>query len=139
MDGFLRRPREEQAALFEMASAEMNLAADAVEKGFWVCWALREVFGLRGGLSPYVGNELLPGLRASCLPLIESGRIKNVDLDPDAEDGQAILIEYAPVLGSAGYVRPSVKLELGARSDVEPNELAHVQPFVARLAKHGLD
>jgi hypothetical protein len=49
VEDFLRRPPGERAALFERASDEIGLAAGAVEKDFWVCWALREVFRLESG------------------------------------------------------------------------------------------
>ena len=44
--------------------------------------------------------------------------------DPDAEDGQCLLFEYPGAFREteAGYVRPVVKIEFGARSDDWPSE-----------------
>ena len=80
---------------------------------------------------------MLPAPERSCRQQIEAGRIVGVVPDPDASDPQAILLEYESVFPSAGYLRPVVKLELGARSDTEPNELRTIQPHLARHARHG--
>jgi len=42
-----------------------------------------------------------------------------LEVDPDIADGQCLLFHYPSVFppGAAGYVRPVVKIELGARSD----------------------
>jgi predicted nucleotidyltransferase component of viral defense system len=200
MDEFLKRAADERADLFERVSNAIGLASGAVEKDFWVCWVLREVFrlevgphlafkggtslskcfgiierfsedidlvierdflGFKGDQTPetassgnerkrrveavveaskqYVDGALLPGLMTSCRAQLGSGRISRIELDPDAEDGQAILIEYVRVLEPMEYVRPVVKLELGARSDVEPNEPAIVRPYLVKIADHGLN
>lgn len=199
MNGFLARSDEDRASLFERAGDEMGLDPAAMEKDFWVCWALREVFGLevgshlafKGGTSlskcfgvierfsedidlvierdflgfagdrapesapsgnerkrrveavlaasrDYVINRLLPSLERACRPQLKAGRIVSVMRDPDSPDQQTLLVEYASVMSSAGYLRPVVKLELGARSDTEPNEFRVVQPYLVRLEGHGL-
>jgi hypothetical protein len=47
-----------------------------------------------------------------------------LEVDPDMDDGQCLLFHYpgdfAPT--EAGYVRPFVKIELGARSDDWPHQ-----------------
>ena len=49
-------------------------------------------------------------------------------------DGQCLLFHYPSVFpaGSAGYVRPVVKIELGARSDDWPHEEKQIQPYLNR-------
>jgi hypothetical protein len=53
--------------------------------------------------------------------------------DPDAEDGQCLLFEYPGAFGEAeaGYVRPVVKIELGARSDDWPSGSRSFMPYLA--------
>jgi len=46
MDAFIHVPREERRLVFEQAQAVLNLPARSVEKDFWVCWTLRQLFGL---------------------------------------------------------------------------------------------
>lgn len=75
----------------------------------------------------------------------------SLEIDPDAEDGQCLLFRYPGVFREteAGYVRPVVKLELGARSDdwpSEPRQLVHEETFrpadkprKVRMARHYYD
>jgi Nucleotidyl transferase AbiEii toxin, Type IV TA system len=51
------------------------------------------------------------------------------------QDGQCLLFWYPSVFppGTAGYVRPVVKIELGARSDDWPHEDKTIQPYVTEL------
>ena len=55
-----------------------------------------------------------------------------LEVDPDMPDGQCLLFHYPSVFptGSAGYVPPQVKIELGARSDDWPHEGKSIQPYV---------
>ena len=47
-------------------------------------------------------------------------------------DGQYLLFHYPSLFapGSAGYIRPVVKIELEARSDDWPHETKTIQPYV---------
>jgi len=56
-----------------------------------------------------------------------------LEIDPDTADGQCLLFHYPSAFqpGMAGYVRPVVKIELGARSDDWPHETKNIQPYVA--------
>lgn len=53
-------------------------------------------------------------------------------VDPDIPDGQCLLFQYPSVFkrDAAGYVRPVVKIELGARSDNWPHVDRPIQPYV---------
>lgn len=57
----------------------------------------------------------------------------SLSVDPDAADGQCLLFQYPGVFreAEAGYVRPVVKIELGARSDDWPSESRHLVPYLA--------
>lgn len=48
MDSFTRKPSEEKALVFKEAEARLDIPARIVEKDFWVCWTLRELFSLPG-------------------------------------------------------------------------------------------
>ena len=56
-------------------------------------------------------------------------------LQPDADDpdGQTLLFHYPPAMGTAAYVRPVVKIELGARSDTEPSATPEIAPYLAEV------
>ncbi|HEY5705162.1 MAG TPA: nucleotidyl transferase AbiEii/AbiGii toxin family protein [Terrimicrobiaceae bacterium] len=55
-----------------------------------------------------------------------------LEVDPDMPDGQCLLFHYPSLFqsGSAGYVRPVVKIELGARSDDWLHEERSIEPYV---------
>jgi predicted nucleotidyltransferase component of viral defense system len=57
----------------------------------------------------------------------------SVKPDPDDEDGQCLLFEYPGAFreAEAGYVRPVVKIELGARSDDWPSARHSFAPYLA--------
>jgi hypothetical protein len=46
MDAFLDQPAALQARILTEAAARLNLPPRIVEKDFWVCWTLRELFAL---------------------------------------------------------------------------------------------
>jgi predicted nucleotidyltransferase component of viral defense system len=54
MDTFLQLPLKERRVYFEQAEAMRGLPAAALEKDFWVCWILRELFQLPG-----IGERLI--------------------------------------------------------------------------------
>lgn len=174
----------------------MGLQAVSVEKDFWVCWTLCELFThpdigehltFKGGTSLskawkliqrfsedidiIVDKEIL-GFDGDAAPdkapsnkqrkarlenLMESCRLWvqgtlqpaltkrleaalgetgwKLEVDPDMSDGQCLLFHYPSVfpVDSAGYVRPVVKIELGARSDDWPHEPKSIQPYVTEL------
>ena len=48
MNAFLRLPAERRRLAFQQVDETMGLQAFSVEKDFWVCWTLRELFTLPG-------------------------------------------------------------------------------------------
>jgi hypothetical protein len=56
-------------------------------------------------------------------------------LGPDADDpdDQTLLFHYPSAMGAAAYVRPVVKIELGARSDTEPSATPVIAPYLAEV------
>jgi len=48
MKTFLQLPAERRRLAFQQVDAAMGLQAFSVEKDFWVCWTLRELFTLPG-------------------------------------------------------------------------------------------
>ena len=187
---------EERRLACQQVDAEMRLQAVSVEKDFWVCWTLRELFsladtgrhltfkggtslskawnlikrfsedidlvvdkevlGFGSGASPEEApskkkrRERLDRLMESCRQWIQGKlqpgleeRIRaalggmgwKLEIDPDMEDGQCLLFHYPSAFpsGAAGYVRPVVKIELGARSDDWPHQQKTIRPYVAEL------
>ena len=47
MEGFISKPAAERRVFFEQTEARIGLPARSVEKDFWVCWTLRQLFELQ--------------------------------------------------------------------------------------------
>ncbi|MGV8080897.1 MAG: nucleotidyl transferase AbiEii/AbiGii toxin family protein [Syntrophales bacterium] len=187
MDSFLVFPAERRRIICEEGQQRLGLAPASIEKDFWVCWTLRELFRLpgwgnsltfKGGTSlskcwrlisrfsedidvvidrerlgyendtmsrkqqkklvrecsRCIQEELRPALETrfqETLPAGMSWILSPADTQEDP-DLQTLLFEYPSEFSrSATYVRPIVKIELGARSDTEPSETPMVQPYLA--------
>jgi hypothetical protein len=113
----------------------------------------RDTLGFGGDASPEQApsnkqrRKRLEGLIAACRAWVQerlqpalatrlSERVlgpHSVKPDPDDEHGQCLLFEYPPAFqeAEAGYVRPVVKIELGARSDDWPADTRVFIPYLA--------
>lgn len=193
MDAFITIAAARRRTLCEEAGQRLGLDASSMEKDFWVCWVLRELFSaqefgphltFKGGTSLSkgwkliqrfsedidvvvdraflgFGGELSPehapsnkqrerrleDLRAVCQRHIQDvltpalterlrKRLGNeswqLELDSSDPDNQALLFKYPSAAAAAGaYIRPVVKIELGARSDTDPSETPTIQPYLA--------
>ena len=187
MDKFIQLPASQRREICEQGFAKLNLAAVSIEKDFWVCWTLRELFHLpvwgkqltfKGGTSLSkgwrlisrfsedidivierdflgFGDEMLSNKRQKKLLKECSKRVQEelkpaldkcmrellpdnlawslmpADVEED-QDLQTILFQYPSVFSDGlTYVRPVVKIELGARSETEPAELPVIKPYLA--------
>lgn len=54
MDTFIRLPLDERQVYFQEMAARLGVSAAIVEKDFWVCWTLQELFAL-----PNIGSHLI--------------------------------------------------------------------------------
>ena len=193
MNAFLELDFADRQLACKAVQAAMGLDAASVEKDFWVCWTLRELFALpgvgghltfKGGTSLSkawqlierfsedidlildkevlgFGGEAAPdkatsnkqrktGLTAlmdasrkwvqDILQPALAGRIAEqigpvgwmLEVDPDMPDGQCLLLHYPSAFANeAGYIKPVVKIELGARSDDWPHLNRPIQPYLA--------
>lgn len=193
MNTFLQLPVNRQRFAFQQVDETIGLQAMSVEKDFWVCWTLRELFllpevgehltfkggtslskawklierfsedidiivdkevlcfggdaapdkapsnkqrkvrleGLMNACRDWVQGKLQPALATRIEETLHESNWK-LEVDPDMADGQCLLFHYPSVFpsGTAGYVRPVVKIELGARSDDWPHEEKSIQPYV---------
>jgi hypothetical protein len=192
MDTFIALTKDERKTYCNETQARLGLPPVSIEKDFWVCWTLRELFdhteigshltfkggtslskawklinrfsedidividrevlGFGGDTSPDQASsrkqltKRLSALKDACRNLVQGqilttlrkriesdlgdSREWSLEIDPDAEDGQCLLFTY-PGVFPGGYVRPVVKIELGARSDTEPSEVVSIQPYLS--------
>lgn len=195
MNGFISLPANQRRSLCIESETKCGLPSASIEKDFWVCWTLRELFSLpewgdsltfKGGTSLSKGwnlierfsedidividkgflgfgsenspeeapskkklkvrlqemkeagrhkihAELRPALGtrfAEILPESERWRLESADVEEDPDE-QTLLFFYPETLVESGaYVRPVVKIEMGARSDNEPVEEPVIHPYL---------
>ncbi len=193
MNAFIKLKLNDRFDACQALEKEMKLDAQSVEKDFWVCWTLRELFALpgigahltfKGGTSlskawkvierfsedidlivdkevlgfggdaapdkapsnkqrkarlealmvasrQWVQGTLQPVLATRIAAVLGDTGWK-LEVDPDLSDGQCLLLHYPSAFGNeAGYIKPIVKIELGARSDDWPHEDRPIQPYLA--------
>ena len=175
MDDFLKLPLEQQKLILEQAQQHLGLAPASIEKDFWVCWVLRELFALPTSLSKawkliqrfsedidvvierqFLGfggelsnsrqkklvktcsericTDLKPRLEQRFKEVLPSNLAWSLEVASVEEDRdqQTLLFQYPPTFTEkGGYLRPVVKIEMGARSETDPAESPSVSPYLA--------
>ncbi len=193
MKAFIQLPEERRRLVFSQTGAQLNLVDVAVEKDFWVCWMLDQLFqqpiwgkhltfkggtslskgwklierfsedidivisraaiGFEGDKAPeaapskkqtkkrlnelrnacqqYVKINIQPALQDAIATRIPADLIWELTDDPEDHDQQTLLFFYPTVFQEqAAYLRRSVKIEMGARSDTEPIETIKITPYI---------
>jgi hypothetical protein len=195
MDRFINLSETNRKAAFSKARGEIGLAEDIIEKDFWVCWTLKELFLLdnikdnltfKGGTSlskvyglikrfsedidisversflGFVGErepmnvskkkakKLIEELGQECQKFVQNDLLQKLDniftaklsemgdwklkVDDDDNDGQTILFYYPKITkNESDYIRPVVRIELGARSDHWPVSIQNISPYVVEI------
>ena len=201
MDDFAKLSPGERSILFEATATSRNMQAVIVEKDFWVCWTLKELFRLpaigehlifKGGTSlskvfkvierfsedidvsidrgflgfgganePEAGasnkekQRRIAALKTACQQEISGALLQALEAairakvrgdekwslrpDDDDPDRQTLLFDFPTSFppDAAGYIRRTVKIEMGARADHWPCELHTVTPYVAEEFPQG--
>lgn len=193
MDAFLLKTPSVKQTLIEEASAKIGRSPVVIEKDFWVCWTLREIFSLpefgkrmtfKGGTSlskvyglidrfsedidlsfhrEFLGfggdadpamaegkrrQRQLDALQAQCakmigekfLPALGASMVKSLGssgdwrLEVDKQDSQTVLFHYpTPISSPSDYLKPAVKIEMGARSDHWPTEDKPIRSYLNEI------
>jgi hypothetical protein len=201
MDSVLQLTKAQRVELFERTAQLTGMEAVIVEKDFWVCWTLKELFRLpgigehlifKGGTSlskvfkvidrfsedidvsidrGYLGfggaNEPEAGksnkekqrrieaLKAACqekiaaelsVALLSAIKAKlhhdekwSLGPDGNVSDQQTLLFDYPSSFAPdvVGYMRRTVKIEMGARADHWPFEMKPLTSYVAEQFPNG--
>jgi hypothetical protein len=99
---------------------------------------------IRDACRRYVHGDLRAQLAITLEAALEAagrrGDPTGVAADESEPDSQTLLVHYPSVVETLdSYIRPSVKVELGAKSALDPHVSASVEPFVAtEMATSGL-
>jgi predicted nucleotidyltransferase component of viral defense system len=193
MHKFLALPNENRQELFLETARKLGVLPVIIEKDFWVCWVLQQIFSIdslkqhltfKGGTSlskayqlidrfsedvdltisrtaphladiadpmeanisgkererridalknsaqRFVADVAQPALHKHFQQTLGAGEHWRISLDEEDHDKQTLLFFYPATFGD-GYIKSSVKLEFGARGEIEPSEEKPVSPYVA--------
>ena len=85
--------------------------------------------------SEYVQQKMLSDLRANIAAKLGTAVGWRVVIDDEDPDGQALFFEYPSIASRGGYIRPFVKIEMGARSEHWPVSHHKIQSYVKEALK----
>jgi predicted nucleotidyltransferase component of viral defense system len=120
--------------LIDRFSEDIDLVVDREFLGFGGELRGKKLKKLRPACSTKIRASLLPALQVrwnSVLPSAPRWALEPADreLDPD---GQTLMFRYPTVLpDQQGYLAPVVRIELGARSDTEPQDSPKIRTLLA--------
>jgi hypothetical protein len=103
----------------------------------------RRTKALRAAAQAYVETVAMPALIKAIEAALGTAEGWSVELDPEDKDLQTLLFNYPRTSGSgnnwgsawggdagAGYIKPRIKLEYGARGEPEPFEEREIAPYL---------
>lgn len=93
---------------------------------------------LSKGCSTYVQNEMLADLKEAISTKLGTAEGWNLFIDQEDPDGQTLLFEYPSQTPKLGYIRPLVKIEIGARSEHWPISKRKIQSYAKEALKEKL-
>lgn len=107
----------------------------------------RRIDSLKEGAQKFVSEIALPKLNEKLQEVCGNESGWKVESASDDNDKQTILFYYPKLLsygqpygvgsygvgvyGGGGYIRPAIRLEFGARGDIEPSEQKTITPYIA--------
>ena len=125
--------------------------APPMEEGIGSNERERRSKALKAAAQAYIETHALPHITAAIANALGTHDGWVTVLDPDDKDRQTILFQYPKLLaygtgygkggygvgeygdGEAGYIKPRIKLEFGARGETEPSELRPITPYIAEI------
>jgi hypothetical protein len=105
----------------------------------------RRIEKLKQSAQRFVADEVLPNLIEAIRQTLGQSEGWQVVLDESDPERQTLLFRYPKTLNYGatfplqfpvhfgGYIQPQIKLEFGARGEIEPNENKSIRPYVAEI------
>lgn len=80
--------------------------------------------------SEYIQNKMLADLKTNITDKLGTPEGWKVTIDTEDRDGQTLLFQYPSITPIGGYIRPIVKIEMGARSEHWPVSEHKIRSYV---------
>ncbi|MFA5240452.1 MAG: nucleotidyl transferase AbiEii/AbiGii toxin family protein [Phycisphaerae bacterium] len=86
-----------------------------------------------------INEEILPCMKQAITAVLPGNGEWKIELDPEDSSGHTVLFIFPRAITSSveSYIKSSVKIEFGARSDHQPAEIAATVPYVAKVYSSG--
>lgn len=89
--------------------------------------------------SDYVQSEMLSDLKEAITDKLRTSEGWRLFLDEEDPDSQTLLFEYPSEASKVGYIRPLVKVEIGARSEHWPVSEHKIESYAKEALKEKVD
>lgn len=130
--GLIERFSEDIDLTISREASPLNEVKDPLEGSISGKERGRRIEALKESAQRFVGETILGHLTAQMTEALESGNDWQLLLDPDDPDRQTILFYYPQTTTeTAGYVKPTIKLEFGARGGTEPQNETPIRSYVS--------
>ena len=93
----------------------------------------RRIEALSDAAKLYVHAIALPQLADAITRELGESKTWQIFLDDEDRDGQTIIFKYPSSSNATDYIKPQIKLEFGARGDIEPNEMRDIKPYISSI------
>ena len=105
---------------------------DPMEEGLSGKERNRRIDTLRQNAQQFVNEIVLKSLAASIEKDFGQKDGWQIFIDPNDPDKQTIIFQYPATVTAAGYIKPTIKLEFGARGGTEPQNETTITSYVAQ-------
>lgn len=130
--GLIERFSEDIDLTISREASPLNEVKDPMERDISGKERGRRIEALKESAQRFVGETILGCLTAQMTEALERGDDWQLLIDPDDPDRQTILFYYPQTATeTAGYVKPTIKLEFGARGGTEPQNETPIRPYVS--------
>lgn len=130
--GLIERFSEDIDLTISREASPLNEVKDPMEGGISGNERGRRIDALKENAQRFVGETILEGLTTQVTEALEGAEGWQLLIDPNDPDRQTILFYYPQTATEAdGYVKPTIKLEFGARGGTEPQNETTIRPYVS--------
>lgn len=132
--GLIDRFSEDIDLTIERSAPYLRDGKDPMENGISNNERERRIEALRENAQRFVRELALPALDAALQKALGGKDGWKIELDPEDKDQQTILFWFPRVFeySENSYILPRIKLEFGARGEIEPRETRTITPYVAQ-------
>ena len=131
--GAIRRFSEDIDLTISRNAPVINEVPSPFESGISNNETKRRIEALSDAAKAYVQTLVLPILSEAIAKEFGERETWQIVLDVDDKDRQTILFKYQSSSNATQYIKPQIKLEFGARGDIEPNEVRELKPYISDI------